>query len=184
MPDRLGQEKDKSRAKTLLTIAGFLIAMNVVLFLFIPTQTTISYDADAVIYSVSDESYEKTCHVRIEGYLTQSVLLTNTVQAEFYITDVPGMSDDMTINLKREDGRWKGAALDAYGQPVETGIWDVEGTKDFQHITVAFASSYEEKADGSIESSFDPDRATFLSLDAPNRAYALRQFQELILKEA
>ena len=128
MPDRLGQEKDKSRAKTLLTIAGFLIAMNVVLFLFLPTQTTISYDADAVIYSVSDESYEKTCHVRIEGYLTQSVLLTDTVQAEFYITDVPGMSEDMTINLKREDGRWKGAVLDAYCQPVETGVWVVEGT--------------------------------------------------------
>ena len=184
MPDRLGQEKDKNRNRTLLTIAAVLVALNVLIFLFIPTQTTISYDEDAVIYSVSDESYEKTCHVRIEGYLTQSVLLTDTVQAEFYITDVPGMSDDMTINLKREDGRWKGAVLDAYGQPVETGIWDVEATKDFQHITVAFATSYEEKVDGGIESSFDPDQATFLSLDAPNRAYALRQFQELILKEA
>ena len=59
MPDRLGQERDKKRSKTLLTIAGVLIALNVLIFLFVPTQRSISYDEDAIIYSVSDESYEK-----------------------------------------------------------------------------------------------------------------------------
>ena len=53
MPDRLGQERDKKRSKTLLTIAGVLIALNVLIFLFVPTQRSISYDEDAVIYSVS-----------------------------------------------------------------------------------------------------------------------------------
>lgn len=183
MPDRLGQEKDKKRSKTLLSIAGVLIALNVLLFLFVPTQKNISYDGEATVYSVSDESYEKTCTVKIKGFLTQSVLLTDTFQAEFYISDVPGMQSDMSIYLKREGGCWKGSVLDSYGQPVETGVWDVEATKDFEHITVAFASSYEGTAGGGVESTFDPDSATFLSLDAPNRAYALRQYQELILKQ-
>ena len=177
MPDRLGQEKDKGRTKTLLTIAVFLVALNVVLFLLVPTQKTISYDTDAVIYSAADESFEKTCHV------TQSILLTDTVQAEFYITDVPGLEEDMTLSLKRQDGCWKGSVLSSAGEPIGTGVWDVEATKDFEHITIAFATTYEKQADGGTQIGFDADNATFLSLDAPNRAYALRQFQELILKE-
>ena len=48
MPDRLGQERDKKRSKTLLTIAGVLIALNVLIFLFVPTQRSISYDEDAL----------------------------------------------------------------------------------------------------------------------------------------
>ena len=183
MPDRLGQEKDKKRSKTLLSIAGVLIGLNIVLFLLVPTQKNISYDGKATVYSVSDESYEKTCTVKIKGFLTQSVLLTDTFQAEFYISDVPGMTEDMRIYLQRKDGCWKGSVQDTYSQPVETGIWDVEATKDFEHITVAFAASYEETADGGVESTFDPENATFLCLDAPNRAYALRQYQELILKQ-
>lgn len=51
-----GQERDKKRSKTLLTIAGVLIALNVLIFLFVPTQRSISTDEDAIIYSVSDES--------------------------------------------------------------------------------------------------------------------------------
>ena len=184
MPDRLGQEKDKSRSKTLLAIAGFLVAMNIVLFLFIPTQTTISYDTDAIIYSVADESFEKPCHVTIKGHLTQSVLLTDTFEGAFYITDVPGLEEDMTLHLERKNGSWEGAVHDSAGQPVATGVWDVEATKDFAHITIAFATQYEyDEQTHQTQSSFSADQATFLSLDAPNRAYALRQFQELILKQ-
>ena len=182
MPDRLGQEKDKKRSKTLLTIAGVLIGLNIVLFLLVPTQRNVSYDGEAVIYSVSDESYEKTCAVKIKGFITQSVLLTDTFQAEFYISDVPGMTEDMRLYLQRKDGCWTGCVQDASGQPVGTGVWDVEATKDFEHITVAFATGYEKTA-GGVERAFDPDSATFLSLGAPNRAYALRQYQELILKQ-
>ena len=183
MPDRLGQEKDKKRSKTLLTIAGVLIGLNIVLFLLVPTQKNVSYDGQAIIYSASDESYERACTVKLKGVLTQSVLLTDTFQAEFYISDVPGLTQDMRLYLQRKDGRWKGSVQDAYGQPVETGVWDVEATKDFAHITVAFAASYEKTADGGVESTFDPENAAFLCLDAPNRAYALRQYQELILKQ-
>ena len=97
MPDRLGQEKDKKRSKTLLTIAGVLIGLNIVLFLLVPTQKNVSYDGQAVIYSASDESYEKACTVKLKGVLTQSVLLTDTFQAEFYISDVPGLTQDMRL---------------------------------------------------------------------------------------
>ena len=183
MPDRLGQEKDKKRSKTLLTIAGVLIGLNIVLFLLVPTQKNVSYDGQAIIYSVSDESYERACTVKLKGFLTQSVLLTDTFQAEFYISDVPGLTQDMRLYLQRKDGCWKGSVQDAYGQPIETGVWDVEATKDFAHITVAFATSYEKTADGGVESTFDPENATFLCLDAPNRAYALWQDQEWILKK-
>ena len=63
MADRLGQEKDNKRSKTLLTVAVVLVVLNVLLFFLVPTQKTVSYDEDAVIYSVSDERYEKPCHV-------------------------------------------------------------------------------------------------------------------------
>ena len=52
MADRLGQEKDNKRSKTLLTVAVVLVVLNVLLFFLVPTQKTISYDEDAVIYSV------------------------------------------------------------------------------------------------------------------------------------
>ena len=55
MADRLGQEKDNKRSKTLLTVAVVLVVLNVLLFFLVPTQKTVSYDEDAVIYSVSDE---------------------------------------------------------------------------------------------------------------------------------
>jgi len=74
MPDRLGQERDKKRSKTLLTIAGVLIALNVLIFLFVPTQRSISYDEDAIIYSVSDESYEKPCHAYAERAAERQLL--------------------------------------------------------------------------------------------------------------
>ena len=102
MPDRLGQERDKKRSKTLLTIAGVLIALNVLIFLFVPTQRSISYDEDAIIYSVSDESYEKPCHVTLEGTLTQSVLLKDSCYGTLYVTDVPGMDEAMTLRLTRQ----------------------------------------------------------------------------------
>ena len=107
MPDRIGQEKDKKRTKTLLTIAGVLIGLNIVLFLLVPTQRNVSYDGEATVYSAADERFEETCTVKIKGYVTQSVLLTDTFQAEFYISDVPGMTEDMRLFLQRKDGRWK-----------------------------------------------------------------------------
>ena len=117
MPDRLGQERDKKRSKTLLTIAGVLIALNVLIFLFVPTQRSISYDEDAAIYSVSDESYEKPCHVTLEGTLTQSVLLKDSFYGTLYVTDVPGMDEAMTLRLTRQNGAWEGYLYDWAGEP-------------------------------------------------------------------
>lgn len=182
MPDRLGQERDKKRSKTLLTIAGVLIALNVLIFLFVPTQRSISYDEDAVIYSVSDESYEKPCHVTLEGTLTQSVLLKDSFYGTLYVTDVPGMDEAMNLRLTRQNGAWEGYLYDWAGQIFATGVWDVEATKDFADITIAFATTFEINGN-QRHAGFDRDNATFLSLGAPNRAYALRKYQELILKQ-
>ena len=44
MADRLGQEKDNKRSKTLLTVAVVLVVLNVLLFFLVPTQKNISYD--------------------------------------------------------------------------------------------------------------------------------------------
>ena len=117
MPDRLGQERDKKRSKTLLTIAGVLVALNVLIFLFVPTQRSISYDEDAIIYSVSDESYEKPCHVTLEGTLTQSVLLKDSFYGTLYVTDVPGMDEEMTLRLTRQNGAWEGYLCDLAVHP-------------------------------------------------------------------
>ena len=182
MPDRLGQERDKKRSKTLLTIAGVLIALNVLIFLFVPTQRNISYDEDAIIYSVSDESYEKPCRVTLEGTLTQSVLLKDSFYGTLYVTDVPGMDEAMTLRLTRQNGAWEGYLYDWAGQILATGVWDVEATKDFADITIAFATTFEINGN-QRHAGFDRDNATFLSLGAPNRAYALRKYQELILKQ-
>ena len=38
MADRLGQEKDNKRSKTLLTVAVVLVVLNVLLFFLVPTQ--------------------------------------------------------------------------------------------------------------------------------------------------
>ncbi len=102
MADRLGQEKDNKRSKTLLTVAVVLVVLNVLLFFLVPTQKNISYDEDAVIYSVSDEHYEKPCHVTLTGTLTQSVLLKDVFEGSLYITDVPGLEENMTIRLTRK----------------------------------------------------------------------------------
>ena len=175
MADRLGQEKDNKRSKTLLTVAVVLVVLNVLLFFLVPTQKTISYDEDAVIYSVSDENYEKPCHVTLTGTLTQSVLLKDVFEGSLYITDVPGLEENMTIRLTRQNGAWE-------GQIISTSVWDVEATKDFEHVTIAFATTYE-RTGSQVQASFDRGSATFLSLGAPNRAYVLRQLQELILKQ-
>ena len=167
MADRLGQEKDNKRSKTLLTVAVVLVVLNVLLFFLVPTQKNISYDEDAVIYSVSDERYEKPCHVTLTGTLTQSVLW---------------LEENMTIRLTRQNGAWEGYIYDWAGQIISTGVWDVEATKDFEHVTIAFATTYE-RTGSQVQASFDRGSATFLSLGAPNRAYALRQLQELILKQ-
>ena len=182
MADRLGQEKDNKRSKTLLTVAVVLVVLNVLLFFLVPTQKTVSYDEDAVIYSVSDEHYEKPCHVTLTGTLTQSVLLKDVFEGSLYITDVPGLEDNMTIRLTRQNGAWEGYIYDWAGQIISTGVWDVEATKDFKHVTIAFATTYE-RTGSQVQASFDRGSATFLSLGAPNRAYALRQLQELILKQ-
>ena len=182
MADRLGQEKDNKRSKTLLTVAVVLVVLNVLLFFLVPTQKNISYDEDAVIYSVSDERYEKPCHVTLTGTLTQSVLLKDVFEGSLYITDVPGLEDNMTIRLTRQNGAWAGHIYDWAGQIISTGVWDVEATKDFEHVTIAFATTYE-RTGSQVQASFDRGSATFLSLGAPNRAFALRQLQELILKQ-
>ena len=182
MADRLGQEKDNKRSKKLLTVAVVLVVLNVLLFFLVPTQKTISYDEDAVIYSVSDENYEKPCHVTLTGTLTQSVLLKDVFEGSLYITDVPGLEENMTIRLTRQNGAWEGHIYDWAGQIISTGVWDVEATKDFEHVTIAFATTYE-RTGSQVQASFDRGSATFLSLGAPNRAYALRQLQELILKQ-
>ena len=65
---------------------------------------------------------------------------------------------------------------------IATGVWDVEATKDFADITIAFATTFEINGN-QRHAGFDRDNATFLSLGAPNRAYALRKYQELILKQ-
>ena len=103
------------------------------------------------------------------------MLLKDVFEGSLYITDVPGLEENMTIRLTRQNGVWA-------GQIISTGVWDVEATKDFEHVTIAFASTYE-RTGSQVQASFDRGSATFLSLGAPNRAYALRQLQELILKQ-
>ena len=95
---------------------------------------------------------------------------------------VPGMDEAMTLRLTRQNGAWEGYLYDWAGQILATGVWDVEATKDFADITIAFATTFEINGN-QRHAGFDRDNATFLSLGAPNRAYALRKYQELILKQ-
>ncbi len=180
MGDTLRQEKAQRRRGFWLSFSAVLIGLNVLIYLFVPTQRKIIYEGEAICYHAQDESYEAPRQVRIDGVLTQSILLDDTFEGVFYVSDVPGLEESMTLHLTRVDGAWRGSYLDAAGQPIQTGVWDVEATKDFEKITLAFASA-DQKDGTNVESSFSRDNATFLALDTPNRIYALRQYQELIL---
>lgn len=110
------------------------------------------------------------------------MLLKDSFYGTLYVTDVPGMDEAMTLRLTRQNGAWEGYLYDWAGQILATGVWDVEATKDFADITIAFATTFEINGN-QRHAGFDRDNATFLSLGAPNRAYALRKYQELILKQ-
>ena len=110
------------------------------------------------------------------------MLLKDSFYGTLYVTDVPGMDEEMTLRLTRQNGAWEGYLYDWAGQILATGVWDVEATKDFADITIAFATTFEINSN-QRHAGFDRDNATFLSLGAPNRAYALRKYQELILKQ-
>ena len=179
MPDRLAQTQDTKLGKTLLTIGVVLVALNVLLFLFVPTQQTISRDEDAIIYSLSDEGFEAPCHVTLDGTLTQSVLLKDSFEGRLSVSGASGPDEQLTLRLTRENGAWEGQLLEDDGALAASCVLRVQAAKDFSHIVIAFAPSFDP---ANAQSALSADGVLFLSLGSPNRAYALRQYQELILK--
>lgn len=161
-------------------IFGFavvILVLNLVILVLAPQQTPIRYTGTETAYDPQDESFAEEHTVIIDGTLTKSVFGKPQFQGTFYIDGVEQLTEDMTLELTRENGRWNGGFLDGPRLVMTVGIADIEADKNFGDIIVVFWDRFEESGDH-VMAAVDPENARFLCVGAKSRYQAIYRQQE------
>lgn len=161
-------------------IFGFavvILVLNLVILVLMPQQTAVRYTGTETAYDPQDESFAEEHTVTIDGTLTKSIFGKPQFLGTFYIDGVERLTEELMLELTREDGRWNGSFRDAAGQAMTVGIADIEADKNFGDIIVIFWDRFEESGDR-VMASADPENARFLCVGAKSRYQAVYRQQE------
>lgn len=161
-------------------IFGFavvILVLNLVILALTPQQTPIRYTGMETAYDPQDESFAEEHTVTIDGTLTKSMFGKPQFLGTFYVDGVERLTEDMTLELTRENGRWNGGFRDAVGRFVTVGIADMEADKNFGDMIVIFWDRFEQSGD-QVRAAVDPENARFLCVGAKSRYQAIYRQQE------
>lgn len=157
----------------------FLLA--ILLFVgILPFEKEISYCATDYEFALDRDSAVAAHEVRIEGKYYTSFLLKDRFWGKFYVSDVEGLTEKMTVRFTFEPTeRFYPVFLGEAGQPHSTEIAMIVFEKNFEQLAMMFTTKYERNGD-SLSAAFSDSESNFLVLGAANKAEALKQYSQML----
>ena len=165
--------------KWIIRIAATLLALFLLIGL-IPFSKDIHYSGTAYEFSLASDGAVAEHEILIDGTYSSILFLKDRFWGKFYVSDVEGFTEDMSVNWEMEPDRWHHAYFQDYaGQAHTTELVNVYFERNFEHVAFQFATKYE--IDGDIlRVTADNDQSNFLVIGAANKEEALTQYQRML----
>ena len=162
-------------------IGIFMILLGVFLLLgLIPFSKEIHYSATDYAFSLARDGAVAEHTVLIDGTYSSILFLKDRFWGTFYISDVEGLAEDMTVDWRFEPNRWYHAYfLDYAGQAHSTEIAQIFFDRNFEQLAIQFATKYEREGD-ILKVTADKDKSNFLVIGAQNKKEALIQYARML----
>ena len=169
--------------KWLIRIVIALLALFLLVGL-VPFSKDIYYSGTAYEFNLARDGAVAEHEVLIDGTYSTCLFLKDRFWGKFYVSDVEGLTEDMSVNWKMEPDRWHHAYFQDYaGQAHTTELVNVCFDRNFERVAFQFATKYE--IDGDIlRVTADNDRSNFLVIGAANKEEALTQYSRMLKKQS
>ena len=165
-------------------VRSILILLAILLFIgIIPFEKEISYRATDYEFALASDGAVAEHEVRIEGTYYTSILLKDRFWGTFYVSDVEGLTEDMTVNFSFEPGkRYHPVFLGEAKQPHSTEIAVIFFDRNFEQMALQFTYRYEKDED-SITAGYGDGLSNFLVLGAANKEEALTVYSRMLIEK-
>ena len=168
--------------KWIIRIAIALLAIFLLIGL-IPFSKEIYYSGTAYEFSLVSDGAVAEHEILINGTYSSILFLKDLFWGKFYVSDVEGLTEDMTVNWKMEPYRWHHAYFQDYaGQAHSTEIVNIYFGRNFEAVALQFATKYERNAD-MLTVSADDNKSNFMVIGANNKEEALKIYSRMLKEE-
>ena len=165
--------------KWIIRIAVTLLACFLLLGL-IPFSKEIYYKGTAYEFSLAADGAVAEHEVLIDGTYSTSLFLKDRFWGTFYVSDVEGLTEDMTVYFSFEPGkRYLPAFKGEAGQLHSTEVAVLFFERNFEELAIQFAYKYE-KTEDSITAGYGDGVSNFLVLGAKNKEEALIRYSKML----
>lgn len=146
----------------------------------IPFSKEIDYSGTAYEFSLAADGAVAEHEVVIDGTYSSVLFLKDRFWGTFYVSDVDGLTEDMHVNWRFEPNRWHHAYfLDYAGQAHRTEIAQLFFERNFESLTLQFATKYEKDGD-ILRVAADNEKSNFLVIGAADKEEALKQYSRAL----
>ena len=160
-----------------------IVIAAVAVFLFvgiIPFSKEIYYSGTAYEFSLASDGTVAEHQVLIDGTYSSCLLLKDRFWGKFYVSDVEGLTEEMTVSFAFEPTDcFYPVFLGEAGQPHSTEIAMIVFEKNFEQLAMMFTTKYERNGD-SLTTAFSDSESNFLVLGAANKKEALTQYSRML----
>lgn len=160
-------------------IAVTLLALFLLIGL-IPFSKDIHYSGTAYEFSLASDGAVAEHEILIDGTYSSILFLKDRFWGKFYVSDVEGLTEDMSVDWKMDPDRWRHAYFQDYaGQPHSTEIVKIFFDRNFENLALQFATRYERNAD-LLTVSADVNKSNFMVIGANNKEEALKIYSRML----
>ena len=156
-----------------------LVAVFILLGL-VPFSKEIHYTGIGYAFSLAADGAVAEHEIVIDGTYSTILFLKDRFWGTFYVSDVKGLTEDMSVNWKMEPDRWHHAYFQDYaGQAHSTEIVNIYFERNFEAVALQFATKYERNGD-KLSVAADKEKSNFLVIGAANKEEALNQYIRML----
>ena len=116
--------------EAILGIAVAVLVLNIVLFLFVPTNYSVSVDTETSAYDAQDAAFQEPHTLTLTGTRSAYVLKPDLFSGEISLDG----ASPVHLELVRENGRWVGTI------PEQSPVSAVYAARDFQKLVLVLSA--------------------------------------------
>lgn len=117
--------------EAILGIAVAVLVLNIVLFLFVPTNYPVSVDVETFAYDAHDASFQEQHTLTLTGIRSAYVLKPDLFSGEISLDG----ASPVRLELTRENGRWVGTL------PEHSPVSAFYAARDFQKLVLVLSEN-------------------------------------------
>lgn len=160
------------------------VVLAVLLVGIIPFPHEVSYNGSAMEYSRTQEDVAIPHQVVIDGTYYSSLLVKDRFVGKFYVSDIKGLDEDMTVDFRFRPGyRYHPDFLKSFGEACTTEIGMLFFSRNFEKLAIQLAFEYVERDNGKSVS-FGDNQSNFIVIGAENRGAAIAEYTKQLAKKA